>query len=465
MKASLHTAAFVSFVALVFLGSCASTRTFQKQYLESRQLLERRDFSGAAELIEKYKNSGYRKKDRVLFYLDTGMLYHFAGEYSKSNEALSAAEEGMEELLTKSISKSLSSGFLNDNALAYSGEDYEDIYLNVFKCLNYIALEMTDDALVEVRKVQIKLKRLEDKYRKAAFEYNSSKKAKGVIPVAESRFHNDVLARYLSYLLYRLDNSPDDMRIEYEKLLHAFEDQPSIYPFLPPVFAEVCPEEETARLSVLSFTGLSPVKKPQTFYLTTIEHAVIINTSGQNEEYNEELSGFSIIPFPGVSAGYHYKLEYPVMVEQGSQVDRIVLNLGSQSRELSLIENMQAVSREIFMQRQPLVMGRTVIRTISKVIAKETGKSALRGASENDFLTLLLAVLMDVTVDLTENADLRTSRFFPAFAYGIDLNVPAGTYPFRIDYYGNGRLLFQDNRGMVNLKAEGLNLFESSYLE
>ncbi len=76
----------------------------------------------------------------MLYYLDLGMLHHYAGNYAKSNEFLQKAEYAIEELFTASVSKIATSLLLNDNALDYSGEDYEDIYLNIFKALNFIAL-------------------------------------------------------------------------------------------------------------------------------------------------------------------------------------------------------------------------------------------------------------------------------------------------------------------------------------
>ena len=103
--------------AVLVLSSCASTMTIQNQYEEAQEYVARRDFAGAGAVIESYKNESYKEKDRVLYYLDVGMLYHYAGEYEKSNAALSEAERGIEELYTKSISRAVASGVLNDNAL------------------------------------------------------------------------------------------------------------------------------------------------------------------------------------------------------------------------------------------------------------------------------------------------------------------------------------------------------------
>ncbi len=103
----------------------------------------------------------YRNKERLLFYLDAGMVHHIHGNWQQSNELLTLAEETIEELYTKSVARAASSMLLNDNSLEYSGEDYEDIYINVFKALNYIELGDPDAAMVEVRRVDEKLGYLE----------------------------------------------------------------------------------------------------------------------------------------------------------------------------------------------------------------------------------------------------------------------------------------------------------------
>ncbi|WP_228378715.1 hypothetical protein, partial [Treponema endosymbiont of Eucomonympha sp.] len=78
----------------------------------------------------------YPEKNRVLLYLDRGMLEHYAGDYEASYADLSEAEREIEEAYTKSVTQSLASYAANDNAKDYAGEDYEDIYVNIFNALN-----------------------------------------------------------------------------------------------------------------------------------------------------------------------------------------------------------------------------------------------------------------------------------------------------------------------------------------
>ena len=462
-------AAAALFAAVLALSSCASTMTIQDQYTKAQDHVANRDFAAASAVIESYKNVSYKEKDRVLYYLDVGMLYHWNGEYEKSNAALSEAERGIEELYTKSISRGIASGVLNDNALDYAGEDYEDIYLNVFKGLNYIALGDAEAALVEIRRVHLKLNMLEDKYRQQIEEYNASEEAEGNIVPRNSRFHNDALARYLGLLLYRFENSFDDARIEGEKIAKAFAEQKKLYNFSPPDIPTLEMTEGEVSLSVMAFSGISPRKTAKTLYLTTIPNAIVITMTNQSEDYVKEVVGFNILPMPGVKGGYHFKFQYPQMKLMGSDVSRVLLRLGEKAIEVPLLEKMENISQEIFLIKQPLIVGKAILRTVAKGIVKETGKQAMKdqmsGSAGGQIFGLLLGVAADVAVDATENADLRISQYFPAKAHAVDLSLPPGEYPVTVEYYAGNTLLFRDNRGIMNIQSGRFNLVESFFLE
>jgi uncharacterized protein len=455
---------------IFFFVSCASTSTQQSQYLDADALVAQRNFQGAGQVIEESKDTIYKQKDRVLYYLDVGMLYHFGGEYEKSNQALTEAERGIEELYTKSISKAITSGFLNDNALDYSGEDYEDIYLNIFKALNYIALEDEESALVEIRRVQIKLNLLEDKYRRLIEEYNESNEAEGKIVPRETRFYNSALARYLGLLLYRAEGAVDDARIELNEIKEAFNEQSQLYDFDMPELPGQMEQDGMAHLSVMAFTGFSPRKMGETFYIDTGRNIVFITSVSQNEEYVNKVMGFNFLVMPGINPGYHFKFQYPRMDLQGSSVDRIVLVVdGVAQKEVPLFEDIEAVAQEIFLMKQPFVVGKTILRAVAKGVVKEAGKQAVKDQMSDDvggfLLGALIGVAADVAVDATENADLRISHYFPAFAHALDVPLPEGNHAVQLEYYSGSKLFYRDNIGLVRLEEGKLNFVESYVLE
>ncbi len=449
----------LTFLAIIILSSCVSTK--QNQYQEAAEYYESGNYAAAAAVIEKHKDKSYKEKDKVLFYLDTGMLYHYAGEYEKSNKALSTAEQAIEELFTKSISKALASYVLNDNIKDYSGEDYEDIYINIFKALNYIALGQKDSALVEIRRVNIKLNILEDKYRELIKDYNSSEDPKGKIKAIKNRFHNDALSRYLGLLLYKADNSYDDARIEGNEINKAFKFQSHLYNFPKPEIPSPRKETKNASLSIIAFTGKSPRKTAETFYLRTTENMVWIAATSQDEEYVKEIAGFTALPMPGVAGGYHFKFQYPKMRMMGTSINRIELELdGKVVKELELIEDMGKISKEIYLIKQPLLTGKAILRTVGKNILKEQAKTEL-GTRKNGFLGGLMGIAADLAVDATENADLRICPYFPARASVTNLAISPGEHNVSIIYYSENSHVFRDDKGLINISKNKLNIIES----
>jgi len=163
----------VQLTIIIIIVSCSSTKTNVSQYKEIDKNIYLGNYQAAISQIESSKEKVYKEKDKVLYYLNLGILYHYADEYEKSNELLTKAEFAIEDLFTKSASKIATSILLNDNALDYSGEDYEDIYLNIFKALNYIKLNETDASFVEINRINLKLNKLDDKYKDLGDKMNA----------------------------------------------------------------------------------------------------------------------------------------------------------------------------------------------------------------------------------------------------------------------------------------------------
>jgi len=393
--------------------------------------LKNHDFSSAVVKMEAAKGV-YSKKDRLLYYLDAGLAYHYAGQYDSSNLRLSDAERSAEELYTKSISRAVASMFLNDNTLEYSGEDYEVLYSNLFMALNYISLDKFDDAFVEVRRANDKLNLLGQKYAEAAKEFNSDTsmavkdghiryEPKGV------RFNNDAFARYLSMHMYAADGSYDDARIDHDYFEEAFATQAHIYNFARP---EVKYDSPTgAVLSVVAMSGLAPYKKEVSLRLRTDKqlNLVQIMYEGTNQEYPEY--GHFIMP---VEKDYYFKFSLPTMKRQPSCVGRIeVVADGDLIGELSLIEDVTNVAVETFEVKKTLIYFKTIIRALAKGLTAYQAKEDVKGDNFGGWLT---KALVDVVVEASEAADLRSTHLLPGKIYVGDFGIEPGEHDLTIKF-------------------------------
>jgi hypothetical protein len=466
---SEHRLVILFFVVIaILLTSCSSMMTMKDQFKGINEKTAQRDYAGALALIEKAKDKYYQAKDRVMYYLDAGMLSHYAGRYEQSNDYLSQAEAAIEELYTASVSKAAASLLLNDNALDYSGEDYEDIYLNVFKALNYLHLDLRDDALVEIKRISNKLNLLEDRYAKLADEYNKDKNNKLKMRTGTNKFYNSALARYLSMLIYRGESAMDAARIDRDKIREAFARQANLYPFPPPRLDDALSRTTRARLNVICFTGKNPDKVAATLRLHSFNNALVVVPSAENDQFQDEIKDFAAFPWPGIPSDYYFKFQLPIMKPLGSRVAAVNVRLtGTENAETTgqPIESLEKIAKFTFEVKKPLVYLKTVLRSVTKgILAGQAKKGVKKDATPLG--SFLFNVATDVATDVSENADLRISHFFPAEALIAETEVPTGMYRVEIDYLDqDGNLMFTDDKGEVDVSAKGLTLVESFLLE
>jgi len=454
-------------ISVLCLSGCGTLWTVKRQYAGVDVMLARGDFAAAAAQIERSKYTHYRSKDRALYWLDLGLLQHYLGEYEASNVSLEKAEQAMDDAFVKSVSRGAASLLLNDNMLTYAGADYENVYVNIFKALNYLALEGFDEAFVEIRRIDEKLKVLESRYWKVAQKYNEARETDEPFRVGKNNFQNSALGRWLSLLLYRAEGKPGDARVDLKKIEAAWALQPDVYNFSPPKLGRALerPAEGTVKVSFLSLTGQAPEKRADTLWIHTEPDQIIVADSREKRYGGQRLAGASVFYWPGVEAGWTLKFQLPRLEKRGSRVRGIGVKInGQRGPLLERIESLENVAEETFQIQAPLIYLKTITRTVAKGIAAAQARSAAE-EKWGDSSGPLASLLAGAAIGATENADLRISRFFPAEAYIAEAELPPGVHQIEIEYYGSGgTVLYTDVIGTVEIRDDGLNLIESFYL-
>jgi len=442
---------------LAFVIQCASSLTYVQFFNTIVNDLQLGNYETALKKIDiGRKENKYTVKERVLFYLDKGTVNYYAGNYQKSIEYLEKADRAMEELFTKSISQMASSWVLNDNVLDYYGEVYENIYVNVFKAMDYLDLNKTEDALVEVRRVNTKLQELEEKYGKMFDSFNKSGKSQVKIKNTNTQFYSDALAHYLSYLIYRMEGEEDESRISMQKLKEAFATQPKVYYFsMPKSLQKGMPDINKTTLNVLAFTGPAPVKKPVGMLITTYDGYLGISDLSKAVALPK-------YPFPGMKAGYHFKFSFPVIRRQGSKIAFIKVFVdGNYAGTLELLEDMGKVAEYTFERRKNYIYVKTLIRTVTKGLAAAKAKAELRKRSGNDFLgNLLINAAVDAGVDATEKPDLRCWRTMPQNCYIGEFFIPKGRHNIEVQFLTRDNLLIQSKRADNYQMKNNVNILD-----
>ncbi|MCF7911642.1 MAG: hypothetical protein K9M99_03870 [Candidatus Cloacimonetes bacterium] len=459
-------ALLISLVFTILFVGCSYVSTNNVFFEETTRQVYSGNYSGAINSVIKAKEEVYKLKDRVMYYLDLGMLYHYNGQYELSNQTLTQAERAIEELYTKSVSKAALSMLLNDNAMDYGGEEYEDIYLNFFKALNYINLDKTEDAFVEIRRLNGKLDVLEDKYATLSSKMNSSKDAKIEVKSVKNKFYNSAMARYLSILLYRNSDDWDDVRIDKGKFDSAWETQPEVYNFAKPSLEASLDRDAEGRLNLFCFAGKSPEKRSRTWWIRTWNDYIFIGASKEQLSGDKVTNYFDMIYWKDVTSNLFFKFQIPVMQSRASEIEKIRVIVDGKQYKTALLESFDNVAESTFELKKNLIYLKTIIRTVSKGLLTKQGKDKIDQQVGNELMSSLLNLGADLAVSATEQADLRISHYFPKLAHIAEIHLPAGDHTLEVEYlniYGN--VVYNDNRGTVRIAGDKLNLVESFCLQ
>jgi hypothetical protein len=429
-------AACIAAACLFF--SCATV----DPYTPVDQLVEDESFPQSVEVLEENSKKIYREKDLVLYYLDKGMLSHYAEDWSGSSSLLQQGERTIEENFAISISQEIGTYLVNDLSREYDGEDYEDLYLNAFNALNYYHRSKDgetsmDEALVEIRRMNNKLKNLSVKYgtmisglQKTALENNTEIPAN---PTAPREFSNSALARYLGMLFYRGEGAMDDARIDRDGLKLAFADYPDVYSH--PVPASIDEELEIppgmARLNVLGFSGRLPVKTEETMRIPI---------------------GLNWI-----------KIALPILTPRSSRIRSVRVVFGNgKSFDLELLEDIGKVAEAAFTGKQGVIYLRTILRaTVKGVSAAVFNAMSESDDGQRGALFSVLSLGTQIFAEASEKADLRSTRYFPGKAYAGGVNLEPGIYSFTVVYYGTGgEIVAERHFENIDVKLNKLNLTE-----
>lgn len=411
------------------------------------------DYEKALYTLEENKNSNYKSTDVVLYDLDTGLLAHYARDYKQSNEALSAAEQLIFDNYTKSVSQTAASWLANDNVIDYAGESYEDIYTNLFMSLNYLNLGDLEDAMVEIRRFDNKQKSLSTQYQAqiadAQMQTKDANASDSQYANPQIQFYNSALARYLSMILYRTQGRLDDAKIDLKKIDEAFQNQSQIYSFKMPssINEELSVPNGKARINFFAFAGQSPIK------------------------YEEAIRTMSI------DGSIYYKLALPVMQKRGTETASVVVTIEDSNGKkiavvtLEQIESIENIAVDTFKAHQSLIYFKSLARSISKAaagaaldIASDVAAND-RNNSDSAALSLIFSVASFATkigTEVTEQADLRTSRYFPAVASVGGVTVDPGLYRVTTQYLDAwGNPVYTEIADNVDVKSKSANIVET----
>jgi hypothetical protein len=395
-----------------------------------------RNYNGALAALRRGKDKeAYKEQDRVVYWMNEGMLLHLLGRYKESNKVLTKAEVRSKELYTRSIRKDVKAAFTSDAAKDYVGEDYENVLVNVIKALNYLALGDIEGALVEARKINEKLKLYDTRHERA------------------NTYNQDAFAHWLMGILFEMEGSYDDARIAFSNAMKVYEaDFARNYDTPPPSYvAEDMVRaaleggdtdlankmrqdlgdtslggtyealKEMGEIVLINFNGEGPIKSD---YVVTCWFRSPVAWACDGQPGGEFIKRTRITVPPD---GTVIKVAFPELHTHEPRDPWISIKVGDEMARTEVALPISRIARKVLADKMHIIFRDAIIRMITKtavaVGAGEAGKAA--GGALGGWLA---KTATSATFQALEEADKRAWTTLPSEIDVARLLVPPGTH-------------------------------------
>lgn len=415
---------------------CFSCTTYYQKNLKFNTYFQNGQIQEAENVLTASKK--IKKKEQFLYNVNRGVLASMQGEYENSNSFFETAYLLVEDYQINYLNEGVA--FLtNPNMVHYKGEGFEMLLINYYKAFNYLKLGNKEAALIECRRMNIRLNEIGDKYKSAnkykrdAFMHNLM----GIIYDANDDHNNAFIAYRNALNIYEEDyinmfnlNPPDQLKRDLLRsaYLNGFQ---SDLDFFERKFGMNYTHDTTQQGDVvfLWHNGLGPVKSEW-----SINFSILRGAGGNVAFVNEEM-GFNFT-FPMASDQYQssglsdlefIRVAFPKFVERKPLITAGMLHVNNKEYKLEKAEDINAIAFKSLQDRMMAELGRTLLR----VALKKAAEYKLR--SQNQGLGAALSVINAVT----EKTDTRHWQTLPHSIHYTRISLPEGEHTISFNGDGN----------------------------
>lgn len=417
---------FAILACTLTLNGCS---TYSNSFATIEQQLAGQQYDGALLTIEE---QSARKTERVLYLLNKGMVQRMKRDFTASNQSLEAAKQEMERLYAASVSQNALSVVINDATVSYAGEDYEQVLVHLYMALNYLELGQRDEARVEALQVDIKLREIGEK-------------------VAQNKFTEDALSRYLTGMIYEELGERSDAMIAYRKAYEAYKKyQNNLSVAMPTMLkhdllrlaqqqglsdelaqyqqefgmsAEQIDSTAMAAQGELVFilnNGLAPIKREKITSAWAPSSSNVANSTKAQKSFTPASPVLVNIALP-----YYESRPNNVLCAR--------ISASGMQADTQMMENIDAIARASLEAHMGAITARAAVRAIAKGALQESAKHS---GGNHDDAALALLILVQVASIATERADTRSWLTLPANIQLARLALPPGNHDVTVELLG-----------------------------
>lgn len=378
----------IAILIALFIPSCA---TYQTKIEEGVEYSRYNQHEPALEHFKALLDTS-SERDRLAYLLEYASALQIAGRYQESTRYFNQADQLGEQLDYLSVSNLTMATLGGEEMVQYKGESFERILIHVLNALNYLAIQDLDSAMVEIRKIDLKVKKYQTEIR--------------------SNYEVNPLGTYLSGLLYDSQKQWDDAFIAYQKSQSLGMDQP----YLNPDLARVA--KKAQRMDQLDPEGRQLSKSLPFYHLPDCKNkecgeVIIIFLQGLGPQ-KLSYSSRSRIPVLSSTPNSVQKILCEFLPEEGS---RINLNRSSE-----LVYDVTQVAQQTLEADYSSLVMRRFGGDIAKYVVAD------KISEQNEALGTLAYLFMSIA----DRADLRQWRLLPHSVQMIRQQLPVGKWRLNI---------------------------------
>lgn len=407
---------------ITMMASCTAPSFYEKTY-NFNKTLSTGHFDEAEKMIEDNKEKYEESKVRFLYFLNGGLVEHLKGNFEKSNAYFEKADLFIEDERKNGLEQGAAL-LVNPNISTYYGEDHEVLMINYYKALNYYLLNEKNEALVEARRLNLRLQTLSEKYKDS------------------TKYKEDAFMHVLMGMIYETNNNANDAFIAYRNGYNIYEKEYSeMFGLSAPLQLKkdlirsagsagmgeeiryyekkfgMSYKAETSDASIIMLwhNGMGPVKEEW-----GINFAIVYTGGGWISFVSREY-GLSFPFYVGDTdmRGLTWiKVVFPRYVTREMLFNKAIAEVDNKEYELELAENVDAISFKVLNERMVAEFSKSLLRVALKQVA------AYKIGENND--SPALGAGLSVLASVTESADTRNWQTLPHSIYYTRVPVPAG---------------------------------------
>lgn len=479
---------------LIVFQSCA---TYNTKTSEIENNLFEGNFEQAIANIDKNKFL-LRDRNKLLYLMEKGKVEHLNGNYESSNNYFEQAYILIDDRIKTNVGQAVAAKFTSPMAEPYKGEDFEKVTIHYYKALNFFHMGMPNDALVEAKRINIKLYELNEKYSENKNKYSEdafSQILQGILYESVGDINNAFIAyRNASEIYFKNQGSyfgvpiPEQLKSDLLRTTNqlGFREEHEFYrkKFNVPAPPKSTPKKGTGKKQntpapqkeeiptgeaiVFWENGLGPAK----------DQIVITASGGGGVFYGTYHDGEEdvqiLIPIPpGANIGNINAIAIPKYRKRESYYKKAAIEVNGKDQPLELAQDFYPIAKQCLSDRMLRETIDLIVRFATKK-ASSAGLGLLGKELFGDVAGDLIKLGADAAGALTEKADTRNWQTLPATisyariplkegenkfvikkqgAMGIDtdtLYIPYKRGLQVINYFDLGRTQLISNTGTIN---------------